>query len=138
MHDGLKNSNCVRAFFMFKELLIRKANHFQKNFGVQPQFKAGLHCGKVVAAQIGSIKREIVFNGDVLNTTARIRDECKNYGWDCLVSEALVNRLGHISGFQWEKVDTVTLRGKEAEMVLFGIKQSLKGDKAHHHIQPGS
>ena len=74
----------------------------------------------------------------MLNTTARIRDECKRYGWDCLVSEALVNRLGNISGFQWEKIDTVTLRGKEAEMLLFGVRQTVNGDKAHHFAQLGS
>ena len=120
--DGVENANCVRAFIMFRDILVRKASYYFKNFGVKPQFKAGLHCGKVVTAQIGDIKREIVYNGDVLNTTARIRDECNKYGRDCLFSEALVNQLGDITGFQWEKIDVVTLRGKEAEMPLFSIK----------------
>ena len=122
LRDGLENSNCVTAFLMFRDILVRKTSYYSKSFGVQPQFKAGLHCGKVVTAQIGDIKREIIYNGDVLNTTARIRDECNKYGRDCLVSEALMTRLGNIGGIQWEKIDKVALRGKEAEMLLFGIK----------------
>ena len=30
-----------------------------------PDFKAGLHFGEVISAQIGDIKREIIYNGDV-------------------------------------------------------------------------
>jgi adenylate cyclase len=51
-------------------------------------FKAGLYFGKVVSAQIGDLKREIVYNGDVLNTTARIQAECNTYQRDCLFGNA--------------------------------------------------
>jgi adenylate cyclase len=113
MEHGLKNSNCLKTFFMFQERLLRNSETYFKNFGVKPAFKAGLHFGKVVSAQIGDLKREIVYNGDVLNTTARIQDECNKYQRDCLVSETLMDRLKQQNGFQWEKIDTVTLRGKE-------------------------
>jgi adenylate cyclase len=118
---GLANSNCLRSFFMFQENLLRNSQNYLKNFGVKPEFKAGLHFGKVVSAQIGDLKREIVYNGDVLNTTARIQSECKKYQRDCLVSGILMNQLSETSGFQWEKVDTVTLRGKETEVELFSV-----------------
>jgi len=119
--DGLANSNCLKAFFMFQESLLRNRQNYQKDFGVKPEFKAGLHFGKVISAQIGDLKREIVYNGDVLNTAARIQDECNKYGRDCLVSGILMHRLKEMNGFQWEKVDTVTLRGKETEVELFSV-----------------
>jgi adenylate cyclase len=121
VEHGLKNSNCLKTFFMFKESLLRNSDNYLKNFGVQPVFKAGLHFGKVVSAQIGDLKREIVYNGDVLNTTARIQNECNKYQRDCLVSGTLMNRLKQINGFQWERMDTVTLRGKETEVELFSV-----------------
>lgn len=121
VEQGLKNSNCLKIFFMFQESLLRNSAKYFKNFGVRPAFKAGLHFGKVVSAQIGDLKREIVYNGDVLNTTARIRSECNTYQRDCLVSGILMNRLQAINGFNWEKIDTVTLRGKETEMELFSV-----------------
>jgi len=119
--DGLENSNCIRAFFLFQENLINNSEHYIKKFGVKPEFKAGLHFGKVVSAQIGDLKREIVYNGDVLNTTARIQNECNTYQRNCLVSGILMNRLQQTNGFQWERVDVVKLRGKEMEVELFSV-----------------
>jgi len=121
MEHGLQNSNCLKIFFMFQENLLRNSGNYIKNFGVKPEFKAGLHFGKVISAQIGDLKREIVYNGDVLNTTARIQSECNKYQRSCLVSGALMNRLKEINGYQWERMDAVTLRGKETEVELFSV-----------------
>jgi adenylate cyclase len=121
MEHGLKNSNCLKIFFMFQESLLRNSENYFKNFGVKPEFKAGLHFGKVVSAQIGDLKREIVYNGDVLNTTARIQNECNKYQRDCLVSGTLMKQLKQINSFQWERIDAVTLRGKETEVELFSV-----------------
>ena len=119
--DGLENSNCLKTFFMFRDILIKKSESYQKNFGVIPEFKAGLHFGKVIAAQIGDLKREIVYNGDVLNTTARIRSECNTYRRDCLVSGMLKSRLIDSESFSWEKMNTVALKGKETEVEIFSV-----------------
>jgi adenylate cyclase len=118
---GLENSNCLKTFFMFRESLLRNSENYFKNFGVKPEFKAGLHFGKVISAQIGDIKREIVYNGDVLNTTARIQSECNKYQRDCLVSGILMNRLKQMDGFKWERIDAVKLRGKETQVELFSV-----------------
>jgi adenylate cyclase len=124
VEHGLRNSNCLKTFFLFQESLIRNSDNYLKTFGIKPAFKAGLHFGKVVSAQIGDLKREIVYNGDVLNTTSRIQNECNKYQRDCLVSGALMNRLKQINGFQWERIDTVTLRGKETEVELFSVTKA--------------
>ena len=120
--QGLEDSNCLKAFFMFQESLLRNSEHYIKRFGIKPEFKAGLHFGKVVSAQIGDLKREIVYNGDVLNTTSRIQDECNKYQRNCLVSGMLRNRLLQRNGYEWERIDAVTLRGKETEVELFSVR----------------
>ena len=122
--DGLENSNCLKTFFMFRESLTRNSEHYLKNFGIKPEFKAGLHFGKVISAQIGDLKRDIVYNGDVMNTASRIQHECNKYQRDFLVSGMLRNRLKQENGFQWERMDTVTLRGKETEVELFSVKNN--------------
>lgn len=121
IEDGLEDSNCLKTFFLFQESLRRNNEHYLQDFGIQPEFKAGLHFGKVVSAQIGDLKREIVYNGDVLNTTARIQDECNKYKRDFLVSGILMERLDRTNGFQWERLDTIRLRGKEKEVELFSV-----------------
>lgn len=121
MEDGLENSNCLKTFFLFKDSLARNSEIYFNNFGVKPEFKAGLHFGKVISAQIGDLKREIVYNGDVLNTTSRIQNECNTYHRDCLVSGALMRRFRQITHFQWERMDEVRLRGKETVVELFSV-----------------
>ena len=100
------------------------SENYMREYGVRPQFKAGLPFGKVICAQIGDIKREIVYNGDVLNTTARIQKECNTYQRDCLVSGHLVKRLQQSHHFKYEKIDSVTLRGKESEVELFSVSET--------------
>lgn len=121
VEKGLENSNCLQVFFMFRENLLKNGDRYFKSFGVRPAFKAGLHFGKVISAQIGDLRQEISYNGDVLNTTARIQNECNNYHRDLLVSGPLMKRLEHMQGYKWERVDTVRLRGKETEVELFGV-----------------
>lgn len=121
VENGLEQCNCLKTFFLFQQNLLKNNDSYLRNYGVKPEFKAGLHFGKVVSAQIGDLKREIVYYGDVLNTTARIMDACSTYKRDCLVSGALMQRLKQTNGFEWEKVDTVTLRGKETEVELFSV-----------------
>jgi adenylate cyclase len=104
---------------MFRENVAMHSDNYMAEFGVRPQFKAGLHYGKVICAQIGDLKREIVYNGDVLNTTARIQGECNTYEVDCLISGQLIKRLEHSNNFSFEKIGTVSLRGKESEVELF-------------------
>jgi adenylate cyclase len=131
LKHGLENSNCVMIFFIFQESLLKNSENYLKNFGVRPEFKAGLHFGKVVSAQIGDLKREIVYNGDVLNTTSRIQNECNKYQRKFLVSGNLMNRLQQINGFQWERIDAVKLRGKETEVELFSVIDARPGYSAH-------
>jgi len=121
LEQGLMNSNCLKTFFLFQENLTRNREQYFNNFGVRPEFKAGLHFGKVVSAQIGDLKREIVYNGDVVNTASRIQNECNTYQRDCLISGELMNRLDPSHGFQWERMDAVLLRGKETEVELFSV-----------------
>ncbi|RNI24968.1 adenylate/guanylate cyclase domain-containing protein [Rufibacter latericius] len=121
VNHGLEGSNCLKAFFLFQENLHRKSESYLHEFGVKPEFKAGLHYGKVISAQIGDLKREIVYNGDVLNTTSRIQNECNKYQRNCLVSGSLIARLPQLNSYRSERIDAVTLRGKETEVELYSV-----------------
>jgi adenylate cyclase len=47
--------------------------------------RAGLHCGPVVIGEMGSLKKEIVFLGDTVNTTARIQNSAGKLVIACLL-----------------------------------------------------
>jgi adenylate cyclase len=73
---ALNKIRCLRflrnAFFLIKR---REAKYLHR-YGIAPSFKAGIHSGEVTAGVIGIIKKDLVYSGDTLNTTARIRGKC--------------------------------------------------------------
>ena len=90
---GLKDNNCVECFFAIQAAVKKQSKKYTERFGVLPGFKAGLHMGKVTTGEIGDIKKEIIFTGDVLNTTSRIQGLCNIYNVDILISGDLMNHL---------------------------------------------
>lgn len=73
---GIKNGNALGCYFHMKELIARKTERYQQRYGQIPEFKVGFHCGAVMVGELGQIKRDIAFSGDVLNTAARIQAKC--------------------------------------------------------------
>ena len=100
-----------------------KASRYDTRFGIVPEFKAGIHLGEVTTGEVGGVKREVVFTGDVLNTTARIQDQCNEQGVDILVSSELVELLGANSHYHFREVGEFQLRGKDEQTYLFTVDQ---------------
>ena len=91
--DGIKDNQCVKCFFDIKVHINIIREKYLKRYGLIPSFKAGIHCGKVVAGEIGIIKRDITYSGDVLNTTSRILTMCKEFNAEILSSAELISKL---------------------------------------------
>ena len=75
------------------ETIERKRKQYQSKYGMVPEFKAGIHCGRVIVTTIGKQKKDIVYHGDVLNTTARIEKKCNELQVKLLVSADLLHYL---------------------------------------------
>ena len=104
-----------------KAAITKQASKYNVKFGLFPEFKAGFHFGKVTTGEIGVIKKEIIFTGDVLNTTARIQGLCNTYNVDMLISGDLMKKLGLDSQFQITTLGGSELRGKDEKVELFTI-----------------
>lgn len=122
--DGLENSKCVQCFFDIKMHLKTKEEKYQKRYGLLPSFKAGIHCGKVVAGEVGIIKRDITYSGDVLNTTSRIQSMCKEFNEEVIVSADLAAELHPAHNYIAQALGRIKLKGKEKEMQLIALRPS--------------
>jgi adenylate cyclase len=87
-----------------------------------PEFKAAIHCGKVIAGEIGIIKRDVTYSGDVLNTTSRIQNMCKEFGAALIVSNDAASTLNLLDKFVLKPLGYIKLRGKENELLLNSIE----------------
>ena len=121
MEDGLDRLKCLDTFFEFRKRLDERKKHFQNKYGVYPEFKAGLDTGKVTITEIGDIKREIAFHGDVLNTASRLEKECNKYGKWFLVTENLRDKVVATNGYEFEFLDDILLRGKQKRIKFFAV-----------------
>jgi adenylate cyclase len=116
--DGVKNSQCVKCFFDIKVHIEKLKEKYLRRYGLVPAFKAGIHCGKVVAGEVGIIKRDITYSGDVLNTTSRILTLCKKFDAEILTSADLIAELKLSKKYEARPLGAIKLRGKEKEVVL--------------------
>lgn len=121
--DGLVDANCLKIFYKIRDNVYRKRKYYRDKYGDIPDFKAGLHFGEVISAQIGDIKREIIYNGDVLNTSARIQEQCNVFKRELLISGILLKKLDIENEYNAEKVETIKLRGKENTIELYSLTQ---------------
>ncbi|MCF0052670.1 adenylate/guanylate cyclase domain-containing protein [Dyadobacter sp. LJ53] len=124
LKDGLINNNCIECFFAMKHALKKQEEKYNSNFGILPAFKAGLHFGMVTAGEIGSLKKEIVFTGDVLNTSARIQGLCNHFNADLLVSDDLVKILQLPAKYEIKSVGENLLKGRNKKIEIFSISAS--------------
>jgi adenylate cyclase len=121
LENGLHNNNCIACFFSLKDSLQKQKEKYKSAFGIVPEFKAGLHVGIVTTGEIGVIKKEIIFTGDVLNTTARIQSLCNSLGVDILISGQVMNKLTLDSGYQIKSFGESELRGRDEKIELYTI-----------------
>jgi adenylate cyclase len=124
LKNGMLNNNCILCFFAIKAAIQAQTGKYNKKFGLLPEFKAGFHFGKVITGEIGVIKKEIIFTGDTLNTTARIQGLCNTYQVDNLISDHLVKKLDLHSAFLIKALGENELRGRDEKIKLFTILTS--------------
>ncbi|WP_222536845.1 adenylate/guanylate cyclase domain-containing protein [Pedobacter polysacchareus] len=120
--DGERDLSCIRFFFGCEKQFQDNANYYLTNYGILPQFKAGLHLGKVTAVEIGDIKRDIAYHGDTLNTASRIQSVCNDYHKKFLISAHALNSLDQHQQLKTEAIGDILLRGKSVKVGIFSVE----------------
>ena len=121
---GSRNINCIRSFYKMKEIIEKKKATYLAKYGLVPQFKAGIHVGRVIVTSVGKLKKEIVYHGDVLNTTARIEGKCNDLKQDLLISEDMLHVIRMTDDLLVEEKGVIELKGKANKLRLYGITLS--------------
>jgi adenylate cyclase len=122
LNDGLRNQNCINAYFNFKQQLEKKQEHYMRNYNISPHFKAGMHTGIVTVTEVGKYKKEIAYHGDTINTASRIQGKCNEFQQELLISGNLKHQLDTVS-FNYNKLDSIALRGKEKKVLIYAVSK---------------
>ena len=124
VEKGINHANCLKTFFAYDNLLKEKSDYYKKKYGVVPEFKAGLNLGPVTVAEVGEIKKELAYHGDVLNTAARIQGRCNEYQRKLLVSEQIKTQFEKQITYGFEFLGDVILKGKEQSVNIYAVNAS--------------
>lgn len=116
--NGLANNNCVGVFFAFEEQRKSREEYYLDKYGFFPEFKAGLHGGTLMAAEVGFVRKELAYHGDVINTSARIQAECNRHNVTLLLSEILLKDLNIESSVTSKSLGNVLLKGKQKQVKI--------------------
>jgi adenylate cyclase len=121
--NGFRHDNAVRCFFLMKEKIEKRKDYYCDRYGYIPTFKAGIHCGPVTSGEIGVVKRDVVYSGDVMNTTSRIQEACNQFGVELLVSDHLHKAMKLNERYRTKEIGGIILRGKQAKVSLFSVQE---------------
>jgi adenylate cyclase len=120
---ALADGDCLACPFVARDRIAANGQQYHERFGVLPDFRAALHCGEIVAGEIGEVRREIAYVGDTLNVTARLLDAAKTLGHDVLVSANLLARATLPAGVTTEPLPTLTVRGRAAPLGIAALQR---------------
>lgn len=121
MAKALEDARCVRCVFDVQSLLEARRDEYQRQFGVVPRFRVGMHGGPVVVSEIGDDRREIVYFGDTINTTARLRGLAKKIQRGLMISAALLEHMRLPDGVRAEDMGAFELSGKTQATRVYAV-----------------
>jgi adenylate cyclase len=84
----------------------------------------GIHCGEVILGDIGGERKDYTLIGDTVNTAARLESLCKTSNTSLIISDACYILLNEELKKQFSTISTITLRGKEDPLKLYGLNQN--------------
>jgi len=122
LKKGLPEAYFIRSFFDAKRAIHANRERYLQQYGVVPGFTAGFNYGKVIIGEIGEVKSQICFFGDVMYETTEIEKNCKTFKTDVLVSESLLNLVDLPLIFDSSKEGVVKVTGLAA-ITVFSISE---------------
>ena len=119
--DGAIDCRPLRCFVAMRDEWARAGSQLEREFGVVPRIRGSLHFGPVIIGEIGDVKRAIVFNGDVMNTAARLEELSRQVDGGFLASRAAMQRFNSAPPFVVRDLGRLPIRGRADGIDVVGI-----------------
>lgn len=134
--DPQSNARCLSCHFAIVDAIERVRSRYESAYGGAPSFRSGIHCGRVVAGEIGDQRKQIVFVGDVVNTASRAEAEAKARGKGLVVTGTLLTQSELPPDLEAKSLGTLRLKGKQEAIELYEVVRSSR--ELHTHSTPVS
>ncbi len=121
LFDKKNSRRCLASLIEARKNLQKNSEHFRRQYGIIPEFRAGIHIGDVTVGEIGVVKKDIAMSGDTMNTTARIRSACSELNQKFIGSKEFRDNID-LEEWQTQSLGVIELKGKGNGIELFSLK----------------
>jgi adenylate cyclase len=121
--DPVRNARCLACFFAIERKMTRLAVDYDREFGIVPSFRAGLHAGPVIVSECGDAKRQLAYFGGTMNVAARLCEYCKAVNHRLIVSGDLLHQVTIPVGIEVGDGESLALRGRQERVEAHVIQQ---------------
>ena len=127
MHEGLRHLNCLDLIFDIQERIHTHEAEFTREYGHVPRYRAAVHGGEVISAQIGHIKRVIDFSGDVMNSVSRMLSLSKQMDAHLLASSEILAQMPEAgTRFTIGPEHTLAVKGRRRQVNVRTVERHTK------------
>jgi adenylate cyclase len=119
--SGRVDCRPLRCFLAMRDELSLASSQLEQEFGAVPRIRGSLHFGAVIVGEIGDIKRAIVFNGDVMNTAARLEELSRGVEGGFLASRAAMEQFGSALPVKICDLGRLPIRGRTDGIDVVGL-----------------
>jgi adenylate cyclase len=88
-----------------------------------PDFRIGLHAGKVIVSQVGEEKLFLALYGDTVNTAGRLEQMNKELNTKVLVSGELMSNMSKHCQNLLQSLGMKILKGKDDSIEIFTLRK---------------
>jgi adenylate cyclase len=119
--SGAVDCRPLRCFMAMRDELSFASSQLEREFGAVPRIRGSLHFGAVIVGEIGDIKRAIVFNGDVMNTAARLEELSRGVEGGFLASRAAMEQFRSTLPVKVRNLGRLQIRGRTDRIDVVGL-----------------
>jgi adenylate cyclase len=118
---GAVDARPFRCFVAMREALERASPRLAQEFGAAPKIRGSLNFGPVIVGEIGDIKRAIVFNGDTMNTAARLEELSRTVDGGFIAARAAIERFDAAAPSGLRDLGVMPIRGRADTIAVMGL-----------------
>jgi class 3 adenylate cyclase len=118
-----RDGRCIACFAAIEAKMARLAPVYEREFGVAPAFRAGVHAGAVIVSECGESKRQLAYFGDTMNVGARLCDYCKSVDERLIVSGDLMRLVAMPAGLAAGKGELISVRGRQEPLEAYAVRK---------------
>lgn len=117
-----QGDHALRAVLALRDRLNNSIAFYLREFGQTPDFRAGMHAGKVIISQVGEEKQFLALYGDPVNTAGRLERLNKELNTKLLVSSAVYSTMSKSCQILLVSRGMTSLKGKGDAIEIYTLK----------------